>query len=102
MTFWLALVLTTAVSDAGGASGKYGVYIGIENNLCEDLVYTPYLSISPWWQSCNNNKQETWQYMNSYGPSTVAAMDGAAIEFQGHMNVGVEGVIQWFVHDGIK
>ena len=73
----------------GGPSGKYGVKISVYNHLCEELVYNGF-SVTPWYMDCNENQQETW-----YDPESVSPGDDRYIEYQGHMNVGVAGAIQW-------
>ena len=95
------LVLTSIIhtfnaqSDAsnstlgGGPSGHYGVQIIIYNEICEEMVYSGF-SVSPFYQDCNPNQQETWDDPESIGPK-----GHGYIVYQGHANVGVAGVVQW-------
>ena len=88
----LMLFATAGVSNAGGASGDYGIYIDVYNHLCDDLVYNG-MSISPLWQDCNPNHQESWVPPRTVPQRLYPDIELPDIEFQyqGHWTVGVEG-----------
>ena len=84
------LVAQNNVSTVGGGpSGHHGVQIIIYNHICEELVYNDF-SVTPWYQGCNPNQQETWDE-----PESISPGNHGYIVYQGHANVGVAGAVQW-------